>query len=512
MNVSRSSTVGMSIKPQLQNVSILCTGSRGDFQPYLALAIELKKAGYNTRILSNIAYKKYANEFDIEHTTIWDFDNEIRLKEDPDLRDAMASGDVEKFFQYSAKLAKASAPHCCQTFLAEMTNFRPDILVIGSFAEYFGWYAERLLKIPIIDVKLQTMVCTPERAPQGIPTLPDCGHFKTFLDLLEGYFDGRKAFDDAMEAMGRPGVMSVFSKKDWSEKCRDMIRGQPKEVAIICQSTLFKEILAPGSNENLVFVGPSVIDSTQQEGGVNFFGGQDIQERLENFLNVDPDNKPVYCGWGSMVCKSPEFMVEFAVKSLQLSGERGVVLSGSAGLTLDLLKQCTDDQELIIYAEKKVLFLERASHESLFPCMKCIVHHGGAGTTNAALRAGVPTIITPIFTDQFDHAHVVNELGNGIGLSKQFQHTTAEELSDAIKMVISSQDMSQRAKEIQCEVVKEDGKKIVVSMIEGYWNTVMHEDKAMNEIIDIEATQNKNPIELEEIQDLLIPDNNDLQG
>ena len=107
--------------------------------------------------------------------------------------------------------------------------------------------------------------------------------------------------------------------------------------------------------------------------------------------------------------------------------------------------------------------------------MKCIVHHGGAGTTNAALRSGVPTIITPVFTDQFDHAHIVNKMGNGIGFSKQFQHISAEELGGAIKRVAQSSKMLCHAKEIQAKVLKENGKKVVVSMIEEHWKSVQHE-------------------------------------
>merc|ERR1712038_1618621 len=157
------------------------------------------------------------------------------------------------------------------------------------------------------------------------------------------------------------------------------------------------------------------------------------------------------------VCKSPEFMVEFVVKSLQRSGERGIVLGGFAGLSLDLLKKVSDDEDLITYAEKYVLFIAKASHENLFPRMKCIVHHGGAGTTNAALRSGVPTIITPVFTDQFDHAYFVNKMGNGIGFSKQLQKITADELAKAIQSI----------------VLQENGQKALLSMIEAHWNDII---------------------------------------
>lgn len=168
-----------------------------------------------------------------------------------------------------------------------------------------------------------------------------------------------------------------------------------------------------------------------------------------------------------MVCKSPGFMTELVVKAPQHSGERAVVLSGFAGLSLDVLKeQNPDDHKLISFAQKNILFLDKVSHENLFPLIKCIVHHGGTGTTNTALQSGVPTIITPVFTDQFDHSHVVNEMGNGHDFSEQFQQISAQELGDAIKRVAQSTEIQSCAQEIEAEMFEENGNKAVVTLIE----------------------------------------------
>lgn len=166
-------------------------------------------------------------------------------------------------------------------------------------------------------------------------------------------------------------------------------------------------------------------------------------------------------------------MVEFVVKSIQISGERGIVLGGVANLSLELLKQSTSNNDLIAYAEKNILFVEKISHENVFPRVKCIIHHGGAGTTTAALRSGVPSIITPVFTDQFDHAHVLNVLGIGIGFSTQLQQITPEELGETIMTVVESSEMRHRAKKIQINVIKENGKKGVVVEIQDYWASIM---------------------------------------
>jgi sterol 3beta-glucosyltransferase len=450
-----------------KKISIVCNGSRGDFQPYLALGIELKEAGHDVRILTNIAYKKDNEEFNIKHVTLWESDMEKKLREDPELLEIMASGDAQKLCEYGAMHDKVHAPAACKVFMEEITENRPDMLVAGSFGDYFGLYAEHILKIPTIEVKLQSMVCTKDRAPFGIPAMPNGDHAEVLMAVLGGHLlASHSSYDDGMEAANQTTLGSVLSNEFHMEACKENISGNPKKIVVVCQSPLFKKILASGSSDKLKFVGPSIMNVTTEKEEKDFFGGEDTKKRFEKFINEDPENKPVYCGWGSMVCKSPEFMVEYVTKALQLSGERGIVLGGFAGLSLELLKENCSDEELITYAEKNILFLNKVSHEKVFPLMKCIVHHGGAGTLSAAFRSGVPNIIIPVFADQFDHVHVVNELGNGIGFSKQFQQTTAEELAEAIRTVVSTSEMSDSAKEVKNHVIQDDGKKVLVAMIE----------------------------------------------
>lgn len=466
---------------KLENISILCNGSRGDFQPYLALGVELKKAGYNIRILTDIAFKEYTEDFNIQHVTIWDRSYEKDLKQNGELLELMAEGNPEKMFKSDAKHIKEDAPSVCKAMLEEVANHRPDIFIIGSFGEYFRFYVKLFWGIPTLDFKLQSFVCTSERAPLGIPTLPNGGHFDIVMKIIARYYDSMAPYDDVMTSMNQPSLSSIFPKESYLKFIKNLISGHPKKIAMVSQSTLFKEILAPESNEKLAFIGPSALDANQQKKSASYFGGNAVQSKIEKFVSEDPLNKPVYCGWGSMICKSPGYMVEFAIRSLQISHNRGVVQGGFAGLSMDLLKQTTFDQELIEYAEKKVLFIENASHENIFPLMSCIVHHGGSGTTNTVLRCGIPSIVTPVFGDQFDHAYVVDKLGVGIGFDKQFQGTTAEELGEAITNVVGNIKIQHHAKEVQTKILKENGKERAISIIQEYWDNEIS-NKSITEI------------------------------
>lgn len=153
-----------------------------------------------------------------------------------------------------------------------------------------------------------------------------------------------------------------------------------------------------------------------------------------------------------MISVSPEFMVKIAVEALKITNRRGVVLQGFAQLCPEML----DDEALREYAEKNVCFMKSAPHAWLFPKCACTVIHGGSGTTAASLRSGRPTIITPVFLDQYDFGRAVAKLGVGV-TTCQFQKLTANTLAAAIDKCLADEDILKRAAEFGTELSAEDG-------------------------------------------------------
>merc|ERR1719330_521330 len=171
------------------------------------------------------------------------------------------------------------------------------------------------------------------------------------------------------------------------------------------------------------------------------FGGKSLGS-LQDFLN-DGD-APVYIGWGSMMHASPEYMACLAVRSLMKAELRGIIVGGWAQLEPKHVEGQPDTPKMKEYIEKNVLFVATAPHEWLFPQTVATVHHGGAGTVAAALRAGVPTIVTPCAFDQFDNADLVRKSGAGFGL-KQISKVTPVVLGAALKQCVSDTAMIERA-------------------------------------------------------------------
>ena len=110
---------------------------------------------------------------------------------------------------------------------------------------------------------------------------------------------------------------------------------------------------------------------------------------VEAFLAAGP--APVHVGFGSMPTPDPDAVARGVVDVLGSLGVRGIVSEGLAGLSLERL-----DRDLT----PDVLGVGPTHHDQLFPRCSVVVHHGGAGTTAAALRAGVPQVVVPHAADQ----------------------------------------------------------------------------------------------------------------
>jgi len=159
-------------------------------------------------------------------------------------------------------------------------------------------------------------------------------------------------------------------------------------------------------------------------------------------------------------------MTFLAVEALKRAGQRGIIVSGWAGLSA---KDLDDDrpgaEECRAFAAENVLFAKTAPHEWLFPRCCCCVHHGGAGTTQASLGAGTPTIITPVFADQESNAVEVDKRGWGKATTK-LGKLKSKELGDAIGKVCGDPGFKKRTMELKAKMDKEDGVTTAANLLE----------------------------------------------
>jgi len=172
-----------------------------------------------------------------------------------------------------------------------------------------------------------------------------------------------------------------------------------KKLAALWQEILNVERVINGFSKH-VLPRPADWPENSQVTGYWFFHQSQWRppEALSEYLAAGP--KPVYIGFGSMVSSHATSFTETVLAAVKKSGQRAVLASGWGGLAGDEGAQ-----------SEQIFFLRHAPHDWLFPRMSAAVHHGGAGTTAAAVRAGIPSVIVPFYGDQPFWARCLNRQG-----------------------------------------------------------------------------------------------------
>jgi vancomycin aglycone glucosyltransferase len=157
-----------------------------------------------------------------------------------------------------------------------------------------------------------------------------------------------------------------------------------------------------------------------------------LPEKLELFLADGPP--PVYVGFGSMTDPQPARSTAMILKAVQQAGVRAVVSEGWAGLGG-------------VPLPSDVFVVGPVDHAALFRRVSLVIHHGGAGTTTTAARAGKPQVLVPHVLDQFHWANRMHRLGVApAGLPRR--KLTAEMLTDGIRAATCNEWLVDRALEL----------------------------------------------------------------
>jgi sterol 3beta-glucosyltransferase len=164
---------------------------------------------------------------------------------------------------------------------------------------------------------------------------------------------------------------------------------------------------------------------------------ESLSQNVVDFVNRKPT---VYAGFGSMKKGNPEKIATEIIKGCKALNMQVIISSGWGGLAVG--PQFKNDPE--------VLFLDSVSHSNLFPLVKVVLHHGGIGTTHAALRAGTPSVIVPFIVDQPWWAHKLykQKLGpKSLPLRKLRSKNVSKRISQALTFKQNVIDVSQKMNE-----------------------------------------------------------------
>jgi len=411
-------------------ITIITVGSRGDVQPYVALGIGLQRAGHGVRLATHAEFETLVAERGLTFCPVAG-DPRTLMERHGSTRSSGSS--PMRFFRQFAEVARQIIAEMVQDCWRAAAG--SDALIVSAPGCFVGYHIAQKLRIPLIPAYVQPFTRT--RAFPN-PFFPP--------GLSAGWYNRL--------------TYPAFEGIAWALTGRiiDRVRREVLDLPPLGLPGPFPDLHRP-SHPHLYGFSPSVVPRPSDWPDWHHTTGYWFLDRpaewrppaaLTDFLVSGP--APVYVGFGSMADRSPEETLRTVLAALRRSGQRGILVAGWGGLGSAHLPD-------------EVLALESVPHDWLFPRCAAVVHHGGAGTTAAGLRAGVPSITVPFFADQPFWAQRVRALDAGPRPIPRRALTT-ERLAAAIRLSVGTARLHARAHVLGVRIHEEDGVGSATNLIE----------------------------------------------
>jgi len=418
-------------------IFIVTAGSRGDVQPYVALGKGLKTAGHAVTVCTCSSFESFITEHGLDYGYM--NDDFIKLVDSEAGRDAIEGGGnvfgLAKAMVTLMKDAKRLNREMCKDAWKAAQAADPDLLIFHPKSLAGSHIAEKLGIPAVLALPVPVIVPTDEFVAIGFPNL-NLGNWYTKISyavLHKGYHQ----YDDVVNEF-RQDVLGL-GKYPKSTTPIQMADGSP--IPVLHGFSKYVWSRPHDWPENAYVTGYWFLDEED-----NWPPPADLTAFLE------AGDAPVYVGFGSMAGRNPERMAHIVVEALQKANARGIIATGWGGLDA-------------VNLPDTIFKIEKAPHSWLFPRVSAVVHHGGAGTTAAGLRAGCPSVICPFIVDQPLWGARVHALGVGSEPIPQ-KKLTADNLATALREVTSNPSIREKAKTIGEKIQAEDGIGNAVALIE----------------------------------------------
>jgi UDP:flavonoid glycosyltransferase YjiC (YdhE family) len=359
-------------------ITIAALGTRGDVQPLIALGQGLRSAGHDVTM---IAGSNFAG---------WVARHELRFVPSVDIEALMAS---EKGVAWShssdnpvkqVRMMRGLMNEYGQGMIDPIQTCAASagLLISGFSAQSIVQTASEKSGVPCLNALLQPQYATRSGAASLTPVFPNR---ESIANRWLGTLAERIIWSVAAETTNRyrsqlglpPHNSTTFRRANYRTPA---VMGFSRHVVPP----------APDWPKDAALTGYWFLDEET---------GWSPPKELTAFLAAGPP--PVYIGFGSMSHRDPQKTLDLIVAAVKRSGQRAVVAAGWAGLPAGS-------------HAPEVCVVKSAPHHWLFPQVSAVVHHGGAGTTAAGLRAGRPTLIIPHLGDQPYWGRRVYQLGAGV--------------------------------------------------------------------------------------------------
>lgn len=415
-------------------IVMMALGSRGDVQPFVALAAGLAARGHAVRLLT---YAAFADLVEGRGVSLVPVEGDIRQDLESDAAAKMFDAGASPLAVAGAMRAVSErhAPGWARALLEAART--ADVIIPTGATAFIGATVSEKLGIPYIQAYPQPSLPTRFFPSPLIP--PPKGKSSGLGNWLQGW------------------AVALFF---W-QVFRPVVNRLRREVFELPPYPLLGPYWRMRRDGWPVLLGhsPSVLAKPADwppgahVTGYWFLDNPDWQMPFElaEFLAGGP--RPVYVGFGSMVPGDPAATAAKLVAALRRAGCRAIMAGGWGGLRPE---GPTPD----------IFWLDGAPHDHLFRHVDLVIHHGGAGTTAAGLRAGVPAVIVPFLADQFFWAWQLEKMGVSGGTVRH-RDLDADRLAAAIRRCLDDPAIRQRAAFLGRRIRGEDGVGEAVRVIEG---------------------------------------------
>lgn len=404
-------------------ITCLTIGSRGDVQPYIALCKRLLEEGHRPKIATHAEFKGWVTKHGIEFATV-----------DGDPAELMRICVENGMFTYSfLREASVKFRGWIDELLTSAWKACQDTdILIESPSAMAGIHIAEALGIPYF--RAFAMPWTRTRAYPHAFAVPEHKMGGAYNYITYVMFDN-------IFWKATAGQINRWRKKELGLRSTSLDKLQPNKVPFLYNISPFVVPPPLDFSDWIRVTGYWFLDEASDWSPPSVLTDFIARARAEG-------KKLVYIGFGSIVVSDPAALTKTVVESVLKADVRCILSKGWS----DRLGN-RDAAVVEVPLPPEIHQITSAPHDWLFKQIDAAVHHGGAGTTGASLRAGLPTIIKPFFGDQFFFGSRTEDLGVGICMKK----VNVSVFSRALWEATHSQRMITKAQILGEQIRKEDG-------------------------------------------------------
>jgi sterol 3beta-glucosyltransferase len=441
----------------LAHIALITIGTRGDVQPFIALGLALKRHLRSCRvtILAPPNHRSFVTQYSgLEFHAIGIDTHEFMQ--------LFQTGNMEVIAPRMAQMwsdNNVDAWHFCNEHRPSMIVFHQAIGAGASIAEKLDITAIEVSFAPWQPTCAFAMSMAPDEQllKSRSHAIEYLGNMSSHLPMHEGaaYLGGARTWVAVREHEMHLAPLPVFGYAE--------VRRVALNIPMV--HAWSKHVLPrpfDWSAEHFHCVGYWFLDREPQHDSTANCATFQPSDELAAFLDECGAEAPIYVGFGSMFSGDNARVLKCITDAIAATGQRCVLSTGWCELLAAEHTGTAADHQL--FDRKSTIVVGSVPHWWLFPRMKAVVHHGGAGSTAAGVRAGVPSIVVPHIADQMSWACQLHALGVASEPIRIAQ-LTSERLTAAIRYLLDTPQVFDNARQLAARIRQEDGVACMIDLM-----------------------------------------------